>query len=241
MNNSRLIGLFSLVSLAFGLGSITPALAQDQSNIALIGGCRAGDSVRGHKQLPGIKTSPRFACGSSVYVWDATPADALVQQGSTVAYVPAKHVLGARLSTEGINPFVRTFLQSIAQGLQSEGSSAIPARQQLVQSCLATRGCRAEAWSNLSWTRIKQPGQISEYPDATLRLFADGIFYSAFVVNPPILFKGRPLPSINSPVLVLDGAGLSLAVVDHSCYLLDTHGKWSAAGASAGQSAAAIH
>ena len=236
MKSSRLIGLFSL---AFCLGLISPALAQDQSNTALIGGCRPGDSVRGHKQLPGM--SARFACGSSVYVWNATPEDALVQQGTTVAYVAAKHILGARLSEGEIHPLVRTFLQNIAQTLQSDSSSAIPARQQLVQSCLATRGCRIEAWSQLAWTRIRRPGQIAEYPDSTLRLFANGIYYSAFVVNPPILFRGRPLPSLNSPVLVLDGAGLSLAIVDGSCYLLDTGGKWSAAGASAGQSAAAIH
>jgi hypothetical protein len=183
----------------------------------------------------------RFACGSSVYVWNATPGDALVQQGTTVAYVAAKHVLGARLSGAEIHPLVRTFLQNIAQTLQSDSSSVIPARQLLVQSCLTTRGCRIEAWSHLAWTRIKRPGQIAEDPDSTLRLFADGIYYSAFVVNPPILFRGRPLPNLNSPVLVLDGAGLSLAIVDGSCYLLDIGGKWSAAGASAGQSAAAIH
>jgi hypothetical protein len=236
MKSSRLIGL---IPLTVCLGLISPVLAQDQSNTAWIGGCRSGGSVRGYKQLPGA--SARFACGSSVYVWNATPGAVLVQQGPTVAYVAAKHVLGAHLSGGEMHPLVRKFLQTIAQSLQSDGSSAIPARQQLVESCLATRGCRVEAWYQLAWTRIKQPSQVAEYPDSTLRLFADGIYYSAFVANPPLLFRGSPLPSLSSSVLVLDGAGLSLAIVDRSCYTLGMDGKWSAAGASAGQSAAAIH
>jgi len=97
-----------------------------------------------------------------------------------------------------------------------------------------------EAWSHLAWTRIKQPNQLIESPDSTLRLFAGGIYYSAFVVNPPVRFRDRPVPSVNSPVFVVDGGGLSLAIVNNACYTLGTDGKWAAAGASAVQSAAAM-
>jgi hypothetical protein len=79
-----------------------------------------------------------------------------------------------------------------------------------------------------------------ESPDATLRFFTHRTYYSALVVNPPVLFRDRPVPSLKSPVLLLDGGGLSLAVVDHACYTLGTDGKWAAAGASAVQSAAAM-
>jgi hypothetical protein len=187
-----------------------------------------------------IRAYAHFACGSSVYVWNATAKAALVQQETTVAYIASKHVFGPGTSDEVSPVAVRTFLQGIAEGLQLRDASAISARRQLVRSCLATRGCRAEAWSHLAWTRIKQPNQLIESPDSTLRLFADGIYYSAFVVNPPVRFRDRPLPSLKSPVLVLDGGGLRLAIVDHACYTLGTDGKWAAAGASAVQSVAAM-
>jgi hypothetical protein len=135
---------------------------------------------------------------------------------------------------------MRTFLQAIAEGLQLQDASATSTRRQLVRSCLVSRGCRVETWSHLAWTRIKRSNQLSESPDSTLRLSADGIYYSAFVVDPPVRFRDRPLPSLKSPVLVLDGGGLSLAVVDNTCYALGTDGKWTAAGASAVESVAAI-
>jgi hypothetical protein len=97
-----------------------------------------------------------------------------------------------------------------------------------------------EAWSNLAWTRITRPSEVIESPESTLRIWAGGIYYSAFVVNPPVRFKDRPVPSLKSPVLVVDGGGLSLAIVDHSCYTLAADGKWAAAGVSAVQSVAAI-
>lgn len=101
------------------------------------------------------------------------------------------------------------------------------------------RGCRAETWSHLAWTRIEKAND-NEPPDSSLRLFAGGIYYSALVVRPPVRFKDHPLPSLAAPVLLLEGPGLSVAVGDHFCYSLGSNGKWSAAGASAGQAAAAI-
>lgn len=240
MKSPKLIVL--LLLLAFHIGFLSrPARAQDLSGTALITGCKSGRSVRGYKS-PGIAISAytHFACGSSVYVWNATAKTALVQQGTTVAYIASKYVFGAGTSEERSPVAVRTFLQGIAEGLQLRDASAVSARKQLVRSCLTNRGCRVEAWLHLTWTRIKQPNQLIESPDSTLRLSAGGIYYSAFVVNPPLRFKDRPLPSLKSPVLLLDGGGLSLAIVGDACYTLGTDGKWAPAGASAVQSVAAI-
>jgi hypothetical protein len=186
-----------------------------------------------------IRAYAHFACGSSVYVWNATAKTALVQQGTTVAYIASKNVFGARTRDEKSPVVVRTFLQGIAEGLQLRDASAISARKQLVRSCLASRGCRVEAWFHLAWTRVKQPNQIIS-ADSTLRLSAGGVYYSALVVNPPLRFRDHPVPSLKSPVLLVDGGGLSLAIVDDSCYMLGRDGKWAPAGASAVQSAAAI-
>ncbi|PYU24363.1 MAG: hypothetical protein DMG30_09175 [Acidobacteria bacterium] len=239
MNNSKLI---VLLLLAFPIGLVSrPAHAQDPSGTILITGCKSGSAVRGYKHPGGaIRAYAHFTCGSSVYVWNATAKTALVQQGSTVAYVASKYILGAGTNGQESPVAVRTFLQGIAEGLQLRDASASSARRQLVRSCLASRGCRVEAWSHLAWTRIKQPNQLIESPDSTLRLFAGGIYYSAFVVNPPVRFRDRPVPSVNSPVFVVDGGGLSLAIVNNACYTLGTDGKWAAAGASAVQSAAAM-
>jgi len=218
-----------------------PALAQNPPGTAPITGCKTGSSVRAYKN-PGvaIRAYARFSCGSSVYVWNATPKVALVQQGTTVAYIAGKYIFGVGTNKGASHAAVRTFLQGVAEGLAAADASAVTARLELVRSCLAARGCQVEAWSHLAWTRIKQASEIVESPDSTLRLSAKGIYYSAFVVNPPVRFKDRLLPSLHSPVLVFDGGGLSVAVVDHACYALDTSGKWSAAGVSAGQSAAAM-
>ncbi len=239
MTRSNLIVLF-LLAIPAGLLS-SPALAQESSGTALITGCKSGNSVPGYKH-PGfaIRAYARFACGSSVYVWNTTSKAALVQQETKVAYIPSKYIFGIGTSNQRSPAAVRTFLQGIAEGVREGDSSAIAARQQLVRSCLATRGCRVEAWSHLAWTRIRNPNQLAEPQNSTLRFFADGIFYSAFVVNPPVRFRDRPVPSLKSPVLLLDGGGLSLAIVDHACYALGADGKWDAAGASAVQSAAAI-
>jgi hypothetical protein len=239
MNSSKLIALLLLI-LHIGLFSRS-AHAQDASGTALITGCKSGSAVRGYKR-PGmaIKSYAHFACGSSVYVWKAAAKTTLVQQGTTVAYIASKYIDGAGTSGEKSPAAVRTFLQGIAEGLQLQDASASSARRQLVRSCLASRGCRVEAWSHLTWMRIKQTNQLLESPDSTLRLLAGGVYYSAFVVNPPVRFRDRPLPSLKSPVLVLAGGGLSLAIVDNTCYTLGTDGKWAAAGASAVQSVAAM-
>ena len=239
MKRLRLI-LLVLPSLSL-LSTSSPALAQNPPGTALIAGCRAGSLVRAHKN-PGleIRAYARFSCGSSVFVWNATPKKALVQQGSTVAYVPERNVFDAGTSSGATPAAVRTFLQAIAEGLSSRDASAISVRRQLVRSCLAMRGCRAETWSHLAWTRIEWANETAQPPDSVLRLFAGGMYYSALVVKPPVRFKDHPLPSVNSPVLILDGPGLSLAVVEDACYALGSSGKWSAAGASAGRSAAAI-
>ncbi len=239
MKTSNLVVLLLVACITGGVSR--PASAQDASGTALISGCKSGSAVRGYK-TPGvaIRAYAHFTCGSSVYVWNATARTALVQQGTTVAYVPSKYVSGAGTSEAESPVAVRTFLAGIAEGLQLREASASSTRRELVRSCLATRGCQVETWSHLVWAPVKHAGQLSESPESTLRIFAGGNYYSAFVVSPPIRFRDRPLPSLQSPVLVLEGGGLRLAIVDHFCYTLGTDGKWAAAGASAVQSAAAI-
>lgn len=239
MKSSQLIALVLLIA---GIGVVPlPTDAQEPSGTALIEGCKSGSTIPGYKG-PGfaIRSYARFTCGSSVYVWKATSKTALVQQGTTVAYVSSKYVFGPDTSEQESPVAVRAFLQGIAEGIQLRDASASSARGQLVRSCLGSRGCRVEVWSHLAWTRITRLNQLIESPDSTLRLFAGGTYYSAFVVNPPVRFRDRALPSVKSPVFVLDGGGLSVAIVDHACYMLGTDGKWAAAGASAVQSAAAI-
>jgi len=238
MRRSNLIILF-LVAIPPGVFS-SSAHAQE-AGPALISGCKSGSSIPGYKHRGfALSAYAHFACGSSVYVWNARGKAALVQQDATVAYIASKYLYGAGDGKAESPVAVRSFLEGIAESLQAGNASALVARKELVRSCLATRGCRVEAWSQLAWTRIKQPGQLAESPDSTLRLLAHGIYYSALIVNPPVRFRDRPVPSVKSPVLLLDGGGLSLAVVDHACYTLGTDGKWAAAGASAVQSAAAI-
>jgi hypothetical protein len=231
-----------VILLVFQIGLFARTVrAQDPPGTAFITGCKSGSSIPGYKH-PGIaiRAYAHFACGSSVYIWNAGAKAALVQQETTVAYIASKYVLDAGTGREESPVAVRTFLQGLAEGLQWRDSSVISARRELVRSCLATRGCRVDAWSHLAWTRIKRPSQLAESPDATLRFFAGGTYYSAFVVSPPVRFRDRPLPSLKSPVLLLAGGGLSLAIVDRACYTLRTDGKWAAAGASAGQSTAAM-
>ena len=234
--------LIALILVTFPIGFASSfAQAQETSGTALIEGCKSGSTIPGYKGPAfALKSYARFNCGSSVYVWRATAKTALVQQGTTVAYVASKYVFGPDASDQESPEAVRAFLQGIAEGLQLQDASATSARGQLVRSCLASRGCRVEAWSHLAWRRITRLNQVVESPDSTLRLFAGGAYYSAFVVDPPLRFRDRALPSVKSPVFVLDGGGLSLAIVDHACYILGTDGKWATAGASAVQSAAAI-
>ncbi len=237
MNTSKPIALVLLAG-AFAFFPVF-AQAQQPSGMTLITGCKPGHSVPGYKHPSfELRAYAHFACNSSVYVWNATAKTALVQQGSTVAYVATKYVPWATTTEEQAGGDERVFLQAIAEALRSSDASAMSARLQLVQSCLHTRGCRAEIWSNLVWTRIKKAGEFLAAPDSTLRIFAEGSYYSAFVVDPPLRFKDQPLPNVKSPVLVLDGGGLSLAVAGRSCYTLGTDGKWAAAGASAVQTAA---
>lgn len=241
MKRSRLIPLFALAPVLAFFSASASSQNLSGSGTASITGCQAGKTVPGYKRPGfGIGAYARFACGSSVYVWKAAAKTALVQQGTTVAYVASKHVLDAGTSEHMSPVAVRAFLQGIAEGLELRDSSAISARDQLVRSCLASRGCRVEAWLHVAWTRINQPSQLVEFPDSTLRLSAGGAYYNAFVVNPPLRYRDRPLPSLNSPVLVVDGGGLRLAVTGHTCYTLAADGKWTAAGASAVQSVAAI-
>lgn len=234
------IALLLLFSLSL-IPLSSPALAQDPPGTALITGCKAGSLVGAYKK-PGlaVRTYAHFPCGSSVFVWNATSKTALVQQGMTVAYVPAKYIFDPGTSKRASPAAVRTFLQAIADGLGSTDGSVVSVRRQLVRSCLAMRGCRAETWSHLAWTRIERANDGPEPPDSILRLFAGGIYYNALVVSSPVRFKDHPLPSFASPALLLEGPGLSVAVGGHSCYALGSNGKWFAAGASAGQAAAAI-
>ena len=238
MRPSKLIVLFLL---AIPAGLFSSSASAQEAGTALISGCKSGSSVPGYKNRGlALRAYARFACGSPVYVWNANGKAALVQQDATVAYISSKHLYGAGNGKAESPVAVRSFLEGIAESLQKGNASATLARTELVRSCLATRGCQVEAWSRLAWTRIKQTSQLAESPDSTLRMFAHGIYYSALIVNPPVRFRDRPVPSVKSPVLLLDGGGLRLAVVDHACYTLGTDGKWAAAGASAVESAAAI-
>ena len=234
--------LTTLLLLALMIGPFARAVeAQEFSGSGLVTACKSGSAVPGYKSPHfGMRAYAHFNCGSSVYVWKATAKTTLVQQGATVAYVASRYVYGTGASEQVSPAAVRTFLQGIAEGLRLPDASAITTRGQLVRSCLASRGCQVEAWSHLTWTRIKEPEQLTESPDSTLRLLAGGVYYSAFVVNTPVRYRDRPLPGLGSPVLVFDGGGLSLAIVGHACYALNADGKWAAAGASAVQSAAAI-
>ncbi|PYU28331.1 MAG: hypothetical protein DMG31_20350, partial [Acidobacteria bacterium] len=85
-----------------------------------------------------------------MYVWNDTARGALVQQETTVAYIASKYIFGADTRKQESPVAVRTFLQGIAESLQWQDASAIAARRELVRSCLATRGCRVEAWSHLA-------------------------------------------------------------------------------------------
>lgn len=230
-----------LLLLAIPAGLFSSSARAQEAGAALITGCKSGSSVPGYKHRGfAVRAYVHFACGSSVYVWNPRGKAALVQQDATVAYIASKYLYGAGAGKQGSPVAVRSFLEGIAESLRRRDASASLARRELVQSCLAIRGCRVEAWSRLAWTRIKKANQLAESPDATLRFLADGIYYSALIVNPPVRFRDRPVPSVKSPVLLLEGGGLSLAVVDHTCYTLGTDGKWAAAGASAVQSAAAM-
>jgi hypothetical protein len=138
------ISLIALILAAFPFGfAPSPVQAQETSGTALIEGCKSGSTIPGYKN-PGfaIKSYARFNCGSSVYVWKATAKTALVQQGTTVAYVASKYVFGPDASDQESPQAVRAFLQGIAEGLQLQDASATSARLQLVRSCLASRGCR---------------------------------------------------------------------------------------------------
>jgi hypothetical protein len=230
-----------LLLLAIPAVLFSPSARAQETGTSLITGCESGSSVPGYKHRGvALRAYAHFACGSSVYVWNAKGKAALVQQDAKVAYIASKYLYGSGTSKQESPVAVRTFLEGIAESQQRRDASASLARRELVQSCLDIRGCRVEAWSRLAWTRIKKASQLTESPDATLRFLAHGIYYSALMVNPPVRFRDRPVPSLKSPVLLLEGGGLSLAVVDHTCYTLGTDGKWAAAGASAVQSTAAM-
>jgi hypothetical protein len=229
-----------LCTLSLGIFSC-PARGADLPGVTQITGCKPGTSVSGSKGSGiTIRSYARFSCGSSVYVWNVTSNSALVQQGMIVAYVRAKYVLGIGAEKGSSPSATRAFLQTVAEELNSSNASAISLRREIVQRCLGIRGCRAEMWSHVAWTRLKQPNEILDSPDATVRLFADGRYYALLVVKPPVRFRDRALPGFDSPVLILDGGGVSIAVANQTCYTLGTNGKWSAAGANAVESAAAI-
>ena len=117
----RLHPIALLLLLSLSLISISsPALAQDPPGTALITGCKSGSLVGAYRK-PGlaVRTYARFSCGSSVFVWNATSKTALVQQGMTVAFVPAKYIFDAGTSKGASPAAVRTFLQAIAEGSSS--------------------------------------------------------------------------------------------------------------------------
>src|SRR5690349_21707122 len=164
--------LTTLLLLTFTIGLFTRgARAQEFSGPGLVTSCKSGGLVPGYKSPHfGMRSYARFACGSSVYVWKAAAKTTLVEQGTTVAYVASKYVYGAGASEQVSPAAVRTFLQGIAVSLRLPDASAISTRGQLVRSCLASHGCQVETWSHLKWTRIKQPKQLTDSPEATLRL-----------------------------------------------------------------------
>src|SRR5690349_13396479 len=93
MRPSKFIVLL-LLAIPAGLSS-SFARAQEPGT-ALITGCKSGGSVPGYKHRGFVlRAYAHFACGSSVYVWNASGKAALVQQDATVAYMASKYVYGA--------------------------------------------------------------------------------------------------------------------------------------------------
>jgi hypothetical protein len=239
MKNMALATLVSVLVLPLVPHSAV-AGNQAQSARATIIGCKPGGRVGVYQRSSSLRPYARLACGSTVHVWTATKKMALIQQGSAVAYVQPRHISAAYSGAREIHPALRMFLQALADDLPY-GVAATDARVELARSCLQTRGCHLEVWADLLWSSVKQPQQLSVYPEnSTLRMFAGGTYYSAFIIPQSVQFKGQPLPNQGAPTFIFDGGGLSLAIVNGSHYSLGADGQWYAISGEMGQSAVAM-
>src|SRR5579884_684268 len=102
-----------LCAVSLGVSSC-PANGEDLPGVAQIAGCKPGTSVRGSKGSGiSLKAYTRFSCGSSVYVWNVSSNNALVQQGTTVAFVPTKYIHGLSAEMGSTTAATRAFLETI--------------------------------------------------------------------------------------------------------------------------------
>jgi len=212
-----------------------PAHAQQ----ATITACKPGTSVRLWKHFVSVRAYARIACGSTVEVLKYQPSlnVANVRQGSYEGYVEAWHInFGGSQANTAPQSGLANFLLAIAQGLQAYGNVAMTPSERLARTCLATPGCALEVQTGQQWTSVTQPQQVETYPQASpVRIVNGSTSYTATVVQPSGTFKGHALPTQSSPALVLDGGGLSLAIVNGYAYTLGTDGQWHPTGLGPGQ------
>jgi hypothetical protein len=220
-------------SLAITLSA--PAHAQQ----ATITACKPGTSVRLWKHFMSIRASARIACGSTVEVlkYERSLNIANVRQGSHEGYVEAWHInLGGGQANTAPQSALGTFLQTIAQGLQAIGNTGMSPNERLARTCFATPGCAFQVESGQQWVPVTQAEQTRTYPQTSnFRMSNGSTFYTSTVVQASGTFKGHSLPSPSSPALVLDGGGMSLAIVNGYAYTLGTDGQWHPTGLGPGK------
>jgi hypothetical protein len=213
----------------------SPAQAQQ----ATITACKPGTAVRLWKHFMSIRAYARIECGSTVEVlkYDRTLNVANVRQGSHEGFVEAWHInFGGSQANTAPQSALANFLLAIAQGLQAYGNAAMTPSERLARTCLATPGCALEGQTGQQWTSVTQPQQTETYSQTSnFRMFSGGTYSTATVVQPLGTFQGHPLPTQSSPALVLDGGGLSIAIVNGYAYTLGTDGRWHPTGLGPGQ------
>jgi hypothetical protein len=213
----------------------TPAHAQQQATVTA---CKPGTGVRLWKHFMSLRAYARIDCGSTVEVlsYSQTGQWARVRQGKLEGYIEPWHIyLGGSQANTAPHSALGTFLSAIAQGLQAYGNAAMAPSERLARTCLATPGCTLEAQQDQQWTPVTQPQQAEQYPQTSnFRLVNGGTSYTATVIQPSGTFKGHPLPTQSSPALVLEGGGLSLAIVNGYAYTLGTDGQWHPTGLGPG-------
>jgi hypothetical protein len=162
---------------------------------------------------------------------------ALVRQGTLQGYVQPWHInFGGTQARTAPQPAFGTFMSAIAQGLQAYGNAAMTPSERLARTCLATQGCSLEAQTGQQWNPVTQPKQAEAFPQTSnFRMFDGSTSYTATVVQPSGTFNGHPLPSQSAPALILDGGGMSLAIVNGYAYTLGTDGQWHPTGLGSGQ------
>lgn len=212
-----------------------PAHAQQEATITA---CKPGTGVRLWKHFVSIRAYTRLTCGSTVEVlsYSQTGQWARVRQGKFEGYIEPWHIyLGGSQANTAPQSALGNFLLALAQGLQAYGTAAMTPSERLARTCLATPGCTLEMQTDQQWTPVTQPQQAETYSQtSTFRVLSGGTYYTATVVQPSGTFQGHPLPTQSSPALVLDGGGLSLAIVNGYAYTLGTDGQWHPTGLGPG-------